>query len=112
MILFVVFFHKSHIWKKCGSRDMGQNAYGESDYIIFKSSISLEQNDEKAWFLACQYRFMEIRSCLKYIGVSVVKNWCCHSVVRTLKLAVSQGKMNEANWFLLCWYKFMKAKLL
>ena len=28
--------------------DMGQNAVGQSDYRIFISTISLEQNDEKA----------------------------------------------------------------
>ena len=30
---------------------MGQNGLGQSDYRIFKSTISLEQNDEKAWKL-------------------------------------------------------------
>ena len=30
---------------------MAQNALGQSDYMIFKSTISLEKNDEKAWFL-------------------------------------------------------------
>ena len=30
---------------------MGQNALGQSDYRIFKSTISLEQNDEKPDFL-------------------------------------------------------------
>ena len=81
---------------------MGQNALGQSDYRIFKSTISLEQNDEKAWFFACWYRFMENRNWLKNIGVGVVKNGCGHSVLRTLKLAVCQGKTNEINWFLVC----------
>ena len=89
---------------------MGQNALGQSDYGIFKSTISLEQVNEKAWFCACWYRFMESRSLLKNIGVGVVKNGCGHSVLRTLKLAVCQGKMNEINWFWVCWYNFMKAK--
>ena len=39
----------------------------------FKSTISLEQNDAKAWFFACWYRLMEIRSWLKNIGVGMVK---------------------------------------
>ena len=86
--------HKSHIWEKSGSWDMGQNALGQSDYRVFKSTISLEQNDEKAWFFGCWYRFMEIRSWLKNAGVSMVKNGCDHSVLRTLKLAVCQGEMN------------------
>ena len=30
---------------------MGQNAFSQSDYKIFKSTISLEQNDEKPDFL-------------------------------------------------------------
>ena len=70
---------------------MAQNALGQSDNQIFKSMISLEQNDEKAWF-------------------SIEKYWGGQSVLRTLKLAVCQGKLNEINWFLVCWYRFMKAK--
>ena len=30
---------------------MVQNALCQSDYSTFKSTMSLEQNDEKAWFL-------------------------------------------------------------
>ena len=78
---------------------MAQNALGQSDFRIFKSTISLEQNDEKAWFFACWYRFMENGSWLKNIGLGVVKNGCGYSVLRTLKLPVCQGKMNEINWF-------------
>ena len=47
---------------------MGQNALGQSEYRIFKSTISLEQNDEKGWFFACWYKFMENRSWLKNSG--------------------------------------------
>ena len=32
---------------------MGHNAYGRSDCRIFKSTVSLEENDEKARFFAC-----------------------------------------------------------
>ena len=110
MILFAVFLHKPHISEKSGSWDMGQNALSQSDYRIFKSTISLEQNVEKAWFFACWHRFMEIRSLLKNIGVGMVKNGYGHFVLRTLKLAVCQGEMNGINWFLVCWYKFRKAK--
>ena len=53
---------------------------------------------------------MEKRIWLKNIEVDIIKNGCGHSVLRTLKLAVCQGKMNEINWFSVCWYKFMKAK--
>ena len=61
---------------------MGQNALGQSDYRIFKSTVSL---------------FIKMRGWLKNIGVGLVKNGCGHSVLRTLKLAVCQGKMNEIN---------------
>ena len=88
----------------------GQNALDQSDCSIFKLTISLEQNDEKAWFFGYWYRFIEIKSLLKNIGMGMVKNGCGHSVLRTLKLAVCQGKMNEINWFWVCWYKCMKAK--
>ena len=89
---------------------MGQNALGQSGYRVFKSTVALQEFDEKGWFFWCWYRFMKSRSWLKNIEVGVAKNGCGHSVFRTLKLAVSQGKMNEMNWFLACWYKFMKTK--
>ena len=79
---------------------MGQNAFGQSDYMIFKSTISLEQNDEKARIFACWYIFIESRSWLKNIGVCIFKNGCGHFVLRTIKLAVCQQKMNEINWFM------------
>ena len=110
LIIFAVFLHKSYTCEKFGSWDMGQNALNQSDCSIFKLTTSLEQNDEKAWFFAYWCRFIEIKSWLKNIGVGMVKNGCGHSVLRTLKLAVCQGKMNEINWFLVCWYKFIKAK--
>ena len=106
--MFAVFLHKSHIWEKSGSWDMDQNALGQSDCRIFKSTISLEQIDKKTWFFACWYRFMEIKSWLKNIEVGVVKSMCGHLRVRTLKLALSQEAMNGINWFLVCWYKFKK----
>ena len=34
---------------------MGQNRLGQSDYRIFKSTITLEQYDEKAWFFLHVY---------------------------------------------------------
>ena len=51
---------------------MNQNALGQSDCRIFKSNISLKQNDEKVWFFACWYKFTEIKSWLKNIGVGMV----------------------------------------
>ena len=73
-MLIVVFLHKSYTWEKSVSWDMGQNALGQSDCKIFKSNLSLEQKDEKAWFFACWYGFMEFESSLKSIEVSMVKS--------------------------------------
>ena len=93
--------------RKSFSCDMGQNALGQSDCMIFKLTISPEQKDKKAWFLACWCKFLEIKSRLKNIGMGLVKYGCGHSGLRTLKLAVSQEGM---NLFLVCWWKFRKAK--
>ena len=76
-----------------------KNAHGQSDCRIFKSTISLEQNDEKDWFFACWYKFIEI----------VVINECAHSGHTTRKLAVSHKEINGIDWFLVHWYKFRKA---
>ena len=90
--------HKSHTWEKSSSRDMGQNSLIQSNCRIFKSSVSLEENDGKAWFFACWYKFMEIKS------------WSKNGLfgVGTLKSAVSQEWIDEMNWFFACWYKFRK----
>ena len=96
--------------EKASSWDMGQNALGQLDCRIFKSTIFPGQNYEKAKFCACWHRFMIIKIWLKNIGVSMVKNGWGHSSLRTLKLVVSQEGTNEINWFLLCQYKLKKAK--
>ena len=89
MILFAIFLHKFHTCEKSGSRDFGKNVLCQSDCRIFKSTLALEQNDEKARFLACWYWFMEIKSRLKNLEVGMVKNKCGHFGLRTLNLAVS-----------------------
>ena len=61
----------------------------------------LEQNDEKAWFFACRYRFMEMKSWLKNVGVGMVKNVYGYSSLVTQKLALSQEGINVINFF---WY--------
>ena len=94
---------QSCTWEKSGSGDMGQNALDQSDYSIFKLTISLEQNNEKAWFFAYWCRFIEIKIWLKNIGVGMVKNRCSQSGLRTLKLALSQELVNGVSWFLVCW---------
>ena len=78
------------------------NALRQSNCRIFKLNISLKQNDEKAWFFACWYRYMEIKNWLRNIRVGVVKNGCVHSGPRTLKLALSQEGVNRINWSLVC----------
>ena len=70
---------------------------------FLNSTVSLEENDEKARFFACWYRFMEIKSWSKSIVVGVVKNVFDHSSHRTLKLAVSQEGSKWINWFFVCW---------
>ena len=62
------------------------------------------------WVFAYRRRFMKIRSLLRNIEVGIVKNGCGNSVLRGLKLVVSQGGINDINWYLMCWYKFRKAK--
>ena len=54
---------------------MGQNALGQSGCRIFKLTLSPEQKDEKAWFFACWYRSMEIKSWLKNIGGGPGQKW-------------------------------------
>ena len=82
---------------------MDQNALDQSDDSIFKLTISLEENDEKAWFFAYSCRFIKIKSWLKNIDVGVVKKRCGYSGLRTLKLAVSQEGISGVNWFLVWW---------
>ena len=78
---------------------MYQNALDQSYGRIFKSNVSLEQNDEVAWFFAYWYKFMEIKSWLKNIWWGVVKNGCGYSDHMTLKLAVSQEGIDGINGF-------------
>ena len=68
---------------------MYQKVTGQSDCRIFKSTLSPEQRDEIVWFLAYWYKFIEMKSWLKNIGMCVVINGWVHSGCRNLKLAVS-----------------------
>ena len=95
--------YSSHTFEKSGSWEMGQNALDQSDCSIFKLTISLKQNDEKTWIFVYWCRFIEIESCLKSIGLGMVKNGCRQSGLRTLKLAISQEGINGLSWFLVCW---------
>ena len=48
---------------------MGQSALGQSDWRIFKSTIYLEQNDEKACFLHADTDSWKFKVDWKNIGV-------------------------------------------
>ena len=85
-----------------------QNAFGQSDCMIFKSNTSLEQSDD--FFSILIYKFMKIKNWLKNTAVSEVKNGCGHFGPRILKLAVSQDEINEIHWLFAWWYTFRKAK--
>ena len=52
-----------------------ENVISQSDSMILKFSVSLEKNDEIAWFLACwkKLKFMKIKSWLKNFWVGMVK---------------------------------------
>ena len=63
------------------------------------NQLSLEPNDEKDWFFACWYKFIEI----------VVINGCAHTGYSILKLTKIHEEINGINWFLVRWYKFRKA---
>ena len=66
---------------------------GQLDCRSFKSAMSLEQCDEKVWFFAFWYKFMKIKSLLKYIGGVRCQKWVWllwgYGHI-TLKLAVFQ----------------------
>ena len=79
---------------------MGQNALGRSNCSIFKSTISLMM--KKLDFLACWYKFIEIKSWLKNIEVGMFINGCAHSGCMNLKLALFCEEINERNWLLAC----------
>ena len=86
---------------------MLQNALDQWDCRIFKSTVRLEQNNEKTWFFTCWCKFMEIKSWLKNIGVGMAKNEFGYSCHRTLKLAEPQKGIRGINWFLVCVFSFL-----
>ena len=53
---------------------MVQNALDQSDRRTFKSTISLGENEETARFFSCWYKFIDVKSWLKNIGVGVAVN--------------------------------------
>ena len=79
---------------------MRQNDLSQSDCRIFKSNRSLlNQIYEKAWFLACWYKFMETKSWLKIIEVVIVKNTpCLSTLVGTAWLIRENVKFSEIFW--------------
>ena len=97
------------ILEKFGFWDMCQNVFGQSDCRIFKEILSLERKDKKAWCFACGYKFIEVKSRSKNIGIVLVINGYAHSGLRNRKLAVSHKEINGINWFLVFWYELRKA---
>ena len=83
--------------------DMGKNVLCQSDCRISKSTLSLKQNNERVWFFARSYIFIEIRSWLKNIEMGMVKHGCGHFGYRTQTLTVSQEGINRINWLFVCW---------
>ena len=65
---------------------MGRNALCQSDCKIFKSTVSLEQNDEigdtNSWKLKFDW---------KLLWWAWLKNGCVYSYHRTLRVAAHQG---------------------
>ena len=79
--LIAVSLDKSHNWK---------NAYAQPDYMLFKSTISLEQNDEKDSLFASWYKLIEI--------VMISGLYVCLSIWH-----FSQGQLISFFWFLAQW---------
>ena len=73
--LFPVFLNKSYIWEKSCSWDIDQNDVSQTDGRIFKWSISPEQIDETASFLACWYKFTKIKSWFEIFWLGVVNGY-------------------------------------
>ena len=99
---------KFQIWKTSGSWYMSQNALGQSNCRIFKSTISLEQSDENSQFLTW-YKLMEIKNALKILKWA----WSKMDVAtqsQDSKPDFILRKNFRINWFLLYWYEFQKAK--
>ena len=92
------------ILENFGSWDMYPNVFGQSDCRVF--------NSIKWWksliLLHVDTDSLKLKSWLKNIGMSVVRNGCLQSGYRNLILAVCQKGINEIYWFLAFWYKFRK----
>ena len=59
---------------------------------------------------ACWYKFIKIKSWLKFFWLGMVKNGCDQPGLWTLKLTVSEEWIDVINWFFACWYKFFQIK--
>ena len=90
------FLHKSHTSGKSGSWDLGQNSLGQSDCRIFKSTLSLEQNDEKAFFFAFWYRHMELKINQKILGGHRQKwEWSLWSQISKIGCISRRNSLNK-----------------
>ena len=59
------------IFKSFASWDICQNVIGQSDYRIFKTTISLEQNNEKVWVFDIDTNSLKLKVGWKILG------WAC-----------------------------------
>ena len=71
-------FMLEKILKNFGSWDMCQNVVGQADYRIFKSAISVKQNNENIWVFISECQFIEIKSWFKNLEMGGVINECAH----------------------------------
>ena len=69
-----MFQKKSYVWEKSCSWDIGEDTLRQSGCRIFKSSISSEQIDQTASFLACGYKHKKVKSWLKIFWLGMIKN--------------------------------------
>ena len=89
--------HKAHILGKSGSWDISQNAFGQSDCKVFRSTMSLKQSVGKAWVLHVDTNLWKSTFDWKLMGKGIIKNEDCHLGHVTPKLAVSQKEINGIN---------------
>ena len=74
-------------WLQTFWLSMVKNGCGQSSLWSLKLTLSEEWTDGIDCFFRCWYKLMQIKMCLKILGVSLVKNECGEG---TLKLAVSE----------------------
>ena len=75
---------------------MARNGCGQSGHGTLKLAVSQEWIDAMNWFLACWWKFKEVKSYSNDFWVGLVKNGHGHLVHETLK---SAEWVYELSWF-------------